>query len=224
MDRIKLLALFGESSAGKDSIQHWLERKLKNIHGMVSYTSRPPRDYEIEGREYHFISQEEFEKLIVENKMLEHTCFNNWYYGTYINELQKGKIMEIKFNNVDYIYKKINYVDKEVLKNINIQFQKGKINVGVFNPQGIRSLLSHSDTIDILPVWIQAGEKERLLRSLNREQNPNCAEVCRRFLADQKNFANIEFEHEIFLNDKENGEYYGFLNRPKILNFLEGQT
>lgn len=189
MDKIKLLALFGESSAGKDSIQHWLERKLKNIHGMVSYTSRPPRDYEIEGREYHFISQEEFEKLIVENKMLEHTCFNNWYYGTYINELQKGKI-----------------------------------NVGVFNPQGIRSLLSHSDTIDILPVWIQAGEKERLLRSLNREQNPDCTEVCRRFLADQKDFANIEFEHEIFLNDKENGEYYGFLNRPKILNFLEGQT
>ena len=189
MDRIKLLALFGESSAGKDSIQHWLERKLKNIHGMVSYTSRPPRDYEIEGREYHFISQEEFEKLIVENKMLEHTCFNNWYYGTYINELQKGKI-----------------------------------NVGVFNPQGIRNLLSHSDTIDILPVWIQAGEKERLLRSLNREQNPNCTEICRRFLTDQKDFANIEFEHEIFLNDKENGEYYGFLNRPKILNFIEGQT
>jgi guanylate kinase len=94
----------------------------------------------------------------------------------------------------------------------------------VFNPQGIRSLLSHSDTIDILPVWIQAGEKERLLRSLNREQNPNCAEVCRRFLADQKDFANIEFEHEIFLNDKENEEYYGFLNRPKILNFIEGQT
>lgn len=93
MDRIKLLALFGESSAGKDTIQHWLERKLKNIHGMISYTSRPPRDYEIEGREYHFISQEEFEKLIVENKMLEHTCFNNWYYGTYINELQKVKLM-----------------------------------------------------------------------------------------------------------------------------------
>ena len=188
MDRIKLLALFGESSAGKDSIQHWLERKLKNIHGMVSYTSRLPRDYEIEGREYHFISQEEFKKLIIENKMLEYTCFNNWYYGTYINELQKGKI-----------------------------------NVGVFNPQGIRNLLSHSDTIDILPVWIRAGEKERLLRSLNREQNPNCVEICRRFLEDQKDFANIEFEHEIFLNDKENEEYYGFLNRPKILNFLKGQ-
>lgn len=57
MDKIKLLALFGESSAGKDSIQHWLEQKLKNTHGMVSYTSRPPRDYETEGLEYHFVTQ-----------------------------------------------------------------------------------------------------------------------------------------------------------------------
>ena len=187
MDKIKLLALFGESSAGKDSIQCWLERKLKNIHGMVSYTTRPPRDYEIEGREYHFISQEEFEKLIVENKMLEHTCFNNWYYGTCIDELQKDKV-----------------------------------NVGVFNPQGIQSLLTHSDTIDILPVWIQAGEKKRLLRSLNREQNPNCTEICRRFLADQKDFSNINFNYEIYLNDNSNEEYYGILNRPKIKVFIKG--
>lgn len=189
MDRIKLLALFGESSAGKDSIQHWLEHKLKNVHGMVSYTSRPPRDYEKEGQEYHFITQEQFERLIVDNKMLEHTCFNNWYYGTYINELQKDKI-----------------------------------NVGVFNPAGIRSLLKHSDTIDILPVWIKAGDKDRLLRSLKREVNPNCAEICRRFLADQKDFSDIEFEHEIFLNDKEADDYYGFLNRPKVLSFIEGQN
>ena len=188
MSKIKLLALFGESSAGKDSIQHWLELKLKNVHGMVSYTSRPPRDYEIEGREYHFISQEKFKKLIAENRMLEYTCFNNWYYGTCINELQKDKI-----------------------------------NVGVFNPQGIRNLLKHSDTIDILPVWIQAKEKERLLRSLDREQNPNCAEICRRFLADQKDFANIEFEYEIFLNDKYYDNYYGFLNRPKVSEFIKGQ-
>ena len=53
MSKIKLLALFGESSAGKDSIQHWLEHNLKNTHGIVSYTTRPPREYEIEGREYH---------------------------------------------------------------------------------------------------------------------------------------------------------------------------
>ncbi len=189
MNKFKLIALFGESSAGKDSIQHWLERKFKNVHGMVSYTSRPPRDYEVEGREYHFISQEDFKKLIAENKMLEYTCFNDWYYGTNINELQKDKI-----------------------------------NVGVFNPQGIQNLLVHSDTIDILPVWIQAPEKERLLRSFSREKNPNYTEICRRFLSDQKDFSNINFEYEIFLNDKYCDNYYGFLNRPKIAEFIKDKN
>ena len=188
MKKIKLLALFGESSVGKDSIQHWLVSKLNNTHGMVSYTSRPPRDYEVDGREYHFVSQEEFEKLIIAKKMLEHTCFNNWYYGTYIDELQPKKI-----------------------------------NVGVFNPQGIRGLLTHSDTIDILPVWIQTHDKDRLLRSLQRENNPNCEEICRRFLADKKDFSNIDFEHEIYLNNDSTYNYYEFLNKPKVLKFIEGQ-
>lgn len=93
MSKIKLLALFGESSAGKDSIQHWLTHTFKNMHGITSYTTRPPRDYEVEGREYHFISDIKFKTLIESNKMLEYTKFNNWYYGTYINELDKNKLM-----------------------------------------------------------------------------------------------------------------------------------
>lgn len=189
MNKIKLLALFGESSAGKDSIQHWLERELKNSHGMVSYTSRPPRDYETEGREYHFVSQSDFEKMIQKNKMLEFSCFNDWYYGTYINELQKDKI-----------------------------------NIGVFNPQGIRSLLKKvDDSFEILPVWVQAPEKIRLLRSLSREKDPNCTEICRRFLADKRDFSNINFDYEIYLNDKNNEDYYGFLKRPKVANFLRSE-
>ena len=191
MDKIKLLALFGESSAGKDSIQRWLGQKLKNVHNIVSYTTRPPRDYEIEGREYHFISDIKFKTLIESNKMLEYTKFNNWYYGTYINELDKNKI-----------------------------------NIGIFNPEGVRNIiLSYHQYIDILPVWIKTPEKTRLLRSLKRENNPDCTEICRRFLADQKDFSNIDFDYEIFLNDNNNNEeYYGFLNIPKISTFIEGQS
>ena len=188
MSKIKLLALFGESSAGKDSIQHWLEHNLKNTHGIVSYTTRPPREYEIEGREYHFISDIKFKTLIESNKMLEYTKFNNWYYGTYINELDKNKI-----------------------------------NIGVFNPEGIRNILSHND-IDILPVWIKVSEKTRLLRSLKRETYPNCTEICRRFLADQKDFSNIDFNYEIFLNEYGCNDYHCFLNRPKISDFIKGQN
>ena len=188
MSKIKLLALFGESSAGKDSIQHWLTHTFKNIHGIISYTTRPPRDYEVEGREYHFISDIKFKTLIESNKMLEYTKFNNWYYGTYINELDKNKI-----------------------------------NVGIFNPEGVENILSHTN-INVLPVWIKASDKTRLLRSLQREAYPDCLEICRRFLADQKDFSNINFDYEIFLNEYSYNDYYGFLNRPKISDFIKGQN
>lgn len=187
-DKIKLIALFGESSAGKDSIQDWLITVLKNGHKMISYTSRPMRDYEREGKQYHFITHDNFKELIAQGKMLEYTYFNNWYYGTPENELQPRAF-----------------------------------NVGVFNPMGIRFLLQYSDKIDVLPVWIKANDKTRLLRSLNREINPDCEEICRRFLADKYDFSQIDFDYEIYLNDDDKEEYYGILNRPKVKEFLHGQ-
>ena len=189
MSKVKLIALFGESGAGKDTIQHWLESEFSNMHGLVSYTTRPPRDYEVEGKEYHFTTKENFKKLIAENKILEYTIFNWWYYGTCIDNLKKDMI-----------------------------------NVGVFNPEGIRKLLKHSEKIDILPVWIQASGKNRLLRSLYREINPDCTEICRRFLADQDDFSRIDFDYEIYLNNNNNENYYGILKRPKVETFIKGQN
>lgn len=190
MKKIKLLALFGESSSGKDSIKHWLEYKLDNAHGITMYTTRPKRNYETNGSEYYFISKEGFSALQRKYGMLEYTCFNNWFYGTPLYEIQEDKI-----------------------------------NIGVFNPYSIRFILKNfSDLIDILPVWIKADEKERLLRSLNREKNPNCEEICRRFLADQEDFSNIDFEYEIFINDKNYGDYSNFLNIPKIEEFIEDKN
>lgn len=185
MEKIKLLALFGESSAGKDTIQHWLVQNIDNANKIISYTTRPPRVGEQDGVNYHFISTTDFENLIVKDKWLEYTIFNNWYYGTHIDELKANKI-----------------------------------NIGVFNPFSIRMLL-YNNNIDILPIWIQVDDKTRLLRSLQREKNPDCEEICRRFLADKKDFKNISFDYEVYLNDNEDNNYYGILNRPKIANFLK---
>lgn len=190
MQKIKVLALFGESGAGKDTIQHWLEWYLKDaVHGIVSYTTRPRRSYEVEGRDYYFISEDKFFNQMENNKILEFTCFNGWFYGTSVNELKKDKI-----------------------------------NIGVFNPQGVRSLLAHLDIIEVLPVWIKANDKQRLLRSLKREICPDCAEICRRFLADQKDFQGINFEYEFFLNDTDTDYWTDFFNRPKIAAFLKDKN
>jgi hypothetical protein len=62
------------------------------------------------------------------------------------------------------------------------------------------------------------------LRSLKREIYPNCTEICRRFLADQKDFQGIDFEYEFFLNDTDTDHYIGFLNRPKVAAFLKDKN
>lgn len=56
----------------------------------------------------------------------------------------------------------------------------GVINVGVFNPTGVESLLERNDC-NVLVFWIKANDKTRLIRQLNREENPDVREVVRRF-------------------------------------------
>ena len=98
MNKYKLIALFGESGAGKDTIQKWMVSKLEGTKGIVSYTTRPKRDYEVEGKDYHFLTNEEFAIKVLDGTMLEATSFNDWFYGTSIDELDKDKINIGVFN------------------------------------------------------------------------------------------------------------------------------
>lgn len=172
-DKIKVIALFGESGAGKDTLMRWMLDNIENTSGMISHTTRPPREYEKQDKDYHFVSDKEFRDLMTNQKMIEMTCFNGWFYGTHIDELKKDKI-----------------------------------NIGVFNPIGVKNLLTFSSIIKTLPIWIKTDDKIRLLRILNRENNPNCEEICRRFLADKQDFSSIiNFNHEIYINNDEITNY-----------------
>lgn len=187
MERIKVIALFGPSGAGKDTIQRWMIEKIPNLHKIILHTTRPKRNYEKEDQDYHFISTADFLDLMDNKRIIDCTVFNEWFYGIDINE-----------------------------------FVKDKINIGVFNPQSIRQLImNQSHKFDILPIWIQSHDKQRLLRNLKREQSPNCSEICRRFLADEKDFANINFPYEIYLNDNPNQIFDGILKKPKVRDFLK---
>lgn len=62
-----------------------------------------------------------------------------------------------------------------------------KINVGVFNPQGIYTITNDLN-LDIFPVWVWASPKTRLMRQLVREPNPDCDEIVRRFKSDEEDF------------------------------------
>ena len=75
-----------------------------------------------------------------------------------------------------------------------------KINIGVFNPAGVDALLEDS-RLDVIVIEVVASDKTRLLRSLTREDDPDCAEICRRYFADEKDFAEFDFATFIINND-----------------------
>lgn len=76
----------------------------------------------------------------------------------------------------------------------------GVINIGVFNPEGVRSLLERDDC-DVTVYWVRTDDKTRLLRQLHRETHPDVREIVRRFNADYQDFEFIEFAHTTLENN-----------------------
>lgn len=70
-------------------------------------------------------------------------------------------------------------------------FSETKINIGVFNPAGVRSLMEHDD-IRLTVYYVICPDKMRLIRQLERESDPDVKEIIRRFGADGRNFATID--------------------------------
>lgn len=75
-----------------------------------------------------------------------------------------------------------------------------KINIGAFDPSAVRTLLENSQ-IELIIFRVRVSDKERLMRQLNREENPNCAEIARRFLADKQDFKDIDFPTVEIMNN-----------------------
>jgi guanylate kinase len=77
-----LFVVVAPSGAGKTSLVNAMLEVERGIRLSVSYTTRAPREGEVEGREYHFIPREAFEKMIAAGDFLEHANVYGNYYGT----------------------------------------------------------------------------------------------------------------------------------------------
>ncbi|HEX2985556.1 MAG TPA: guanylate kinase [Caproiciproducens sp.] len=77
-----LIVFSGPSGAGKDTILKKLLESNQNIRLSVSATTRSPRQGEVDGVDYHFITRERFEAMVSEGKMLEHAEYCGNCYGT----------------------------------------------------------------------------------------------------------------------------------------------
>lgn len=173
MSKIKVIALYGKAGAGKDALlQATIKLAGNELNEIISCTTRPPRQGEVNHVNYHFVTLEEFTEMVLNGDMLEATEFRAWWYGTPLLSLNPDKV-----------------------------------NIGVFNPTGMVAI-KEDPRLDVIPVKVEVSDKVRLMRQLNREDNPDVAEIIRRYQTDEKDFREYEVEHEdnVFYIDNNAGE------------------
>ena len=97
-----LAVVSGFSGAGKGTIMKGLMNRYDNYALSISATTREPREGEVHGREYFFVSEEEFEDMIREDRLIEYARYVDHYYGTpkdyVMSQMEAGKdvILEIE--------------------------------------------------------------------------------------------------------------------------------
>lgn len=160
----KIYCLMGKSSTGKDTIyKKLLEDKELALEKIVPYTTRPIREGETQGIEYHFTDESVLNKLKEDNKIIEcrkyDTIHGIWYYFMVKDD-------QIDLEHKDYVI------------------------IGTLESYLMTREYFGNDIV--VPIYIDLDDGERLARALNRErqqQVPKYEEMCRRFLADSKDFS-----------------------------------
>ncbi len=109
-----LVVISGPSGVGKGTVRNALfQREGHNLVYSISMTTRKPRPGEVNGREYYFVSQEEFENRIKNNQFLEYAQFVGNYYGTPLDmveqKLNEGNevVLEIEVQGAMQVRKKM---------------------------------------------------------------------------------------------------------------------
>ena len=164
-----IYCVIGKSSTGKDSIyKRLLQREDLQLKKIVPYTTRPIREKEVEGVEYHFVTEEKRLELEAAGKIIEgrsyDTIYGRWDYFT----VDDG---QIDLAGGDYLL------------------------IGTLETYG--KLKEYYKNGQIVPIYIEVDDGERLERALRRERKqpePKYEEMCRRFLADSRDFSKEKLE------------------------------
>ena len=163
---MKIVYLIGKSSVGKDTIYKILKEKI-NINPYVLYTTRPIRTGERNGIDYNFLTNKQMEYYINEEKanVIEFRTYNTvygpWTYATIMdNQFKSGKDLLMEGTLESY--------------------------------NAVKNYFDNNSNINVVPIYIEVEDGIRLERALKRErqqQNPKYEELCRRFIADSKDFS-----------------------------------
>ena len=159
----KIYYVMGKSASGKDTIYKRLVKELPELGTVRMYTTRPIRDGETNGVEYIFTDEKQLQAMKDAGKVIEcrtyDTIYGPWSYFT----ADDG---QIDLGSGSYLM------------------------MGTL--ESYEKLCSYYGAEVMVPLYIHVEDGERLQRALNREKTqkvPKYAEMCRRFLADEKDFA-----------------------------------
>lgn len=82
MSKGKLLVISGFSGVGKGTVVKYLKDNYNDFELSISVTTREPRENEVEGVHYFFVSNDEFNEMVKKDELLEHAGFVEHFYGT----------------------------------------------------------------------------------------------------------------------------------------------
>lgn len=160
----KMVYLMGKSSTGKDTVYsrllQWPEGRLQRV---VPYTTRPIRLGEEEGKEYHFTDDEGYEKLNAQGRVIESRAYQT-YYGVW------------RYFTVD---------DGQIDLQRNCYLMIGTL-------ESFLKMSAYYGREQMLPILLEVDDGVRLQRALDREKrqdHPGYEEMCRRYLADARDFS-----------------------------------
>ncbi|CAB4219155.1 Gmk Guanylate kinase [uncultured Caudovirales phage] len=86
----KRIILVGKAASGKDFLRKKFEDR--GFKYAISYTTRPPREGEIHGKDYFFMTRPQAQDMIDTGEFYEWVAFNNWIYGTTVDQFEKDDV------------------------------------------------------------------------------------------------------------------------------------
>ncbi len=217
----KIFCLMGKSSSGKDTLfKNLIKENELGLLPVVSYTTRPMRTNEVEGREYHFITKEQLEGYKATDKMIEHRVYETvhgpWHYATIDDgqiDLESHNYLMIvtleAYNNLVKYFgeKKVVPLYVEVEDGLRLERailrEKQQHNyLMIVTLEAYNNLVKYFGEKKVVPLYVEVEDGLRLERAILREKqqvNPNYEEICRRFLADSKDFSKERLEESKIL-------------------------
>ena len=159
----KIFYVMGKSASGKDTIYKKLHSRMPELKTVTMYTTRPIRDGEHNGVEYFFVDP------------------------SYLDQCRKDGIL-IECRTYDTVYGPWSYFTADDGQ-INLR-QEDYLVIGTL--ESYRAMKEYFGAESLVPLYIEVEDGLRLTRALEREKRqsqPRYDELCRRFLADSKDFS-----------------------------------